>query len=348
MKSKISKWMCGLFLVTSVANGQVNIPAAINYQGKLTNPTDGKPVDSGVYHVEFRVWGHPTSTDASYAEWGRSFPVHVVTNGLFNILITNDGGELTNPTPQTNDLRQAFMGADRYLGLKITQGPTGSISAPEISPRQRLVSAPFAMHAQNCTEAYHSTFADEAEENFMVPGTVTIGGKTVISAQTDLRENLHVYKDTTVDGTLQVKGSLSVTDPSTVSGHGTIPLGGIIIWSGAASAIPSGWALCDGGSHSGHVTPDLRDRFLVGAGSDYSVGATGGEKRVTLTEGQMPKHHHAYSSRTDDHGYLAAEHDNQGYWKGRKENSDTNWAGNDESHENRPPFYALCYVMRVK
>jgi len=146
-----------------IAHGQVDIPAAINYQARLTNPSDGKPVESGVYQIEFRVWGHPTSDDAGYAIWGRSFPVHVVTNGLFNILLSNDGGPLTNPTPQTNDIRQAFQGADRYLGLRVIQGPDGSHNEPEIKPRQRLVSAPYAMHAQNCTDAYQAELADVAD-----------------------------------------------------------------------------------------------------------------------------------------------------------------------------------------
>lgn len=51
-----------------------------------------------------------------------------------------------------------------------------------------------------------------------------------------------------------------------------VPTGVILLWSGAVAAIPSGWALCDGTLG----TPDLRDRFLVGAGGAYAVGATGG------------------------------------------------------------------------
>src|SRR5690606_16720903 len=52
--------------------------------------------------------------------------------------------------------------------------------------------------------------------------------------------------------------------------------------------IPEGWALCDGTNG----TPDLRDRFIVGAGREYAVGARGGAKEVTLTTAQMPKHSH--------------------------------------------------------
>src|SRR3990172_3920103 len=63
-----------------------------------------------------------------------------------------------------------------------------------------------------------------------------------------------------------------------VEGSG-IPSGGIILWSGPADQIPSGWALCDGANG----TPDLRDRFVVGAGGGYEIGATGGEAKHPLT-----------------------------------------------------------------
>jgi len=76
-----------------------------------------------------------------------------------------------------------------------------------------------------------------------------------------------------------------------------VPFGAIILWSG--SEIPSGWALCDGTNG----TPDLRDRFVVGAGSTYSVGDTGGSFTTdghTLTEAEMPSHAHAVNY--DDSG----------------------------------------------
>lgn len=68
-----------------------------------------------------------------------------------------------------------------------------------------------------------------------------------------------------------------------------VPQGGIILWSGAVDNIPTGWALCNGSNG----TPDLRDRFIVGAGSTYSVGNTGGANSVTLTAAQMPTHNHS-------------------------------------------------------
>ncbi|MBI4847050.1 MAG: hypothetical protein HY808_00530 [Nitrospirae bacterium] len=89
------------------------------------------------------------------------------------------------------------------------------------------------------------------------------------------------------------------------AGNG-VPKGGIIMWSGSVADIPAGWALCDGANG----TPNLRDRFVVGAGSGYAVGASGGYASInlqhshsinnhthttenhTLTINEMPSHNH--------------------------------------------------------
>jgi hypothetical protein len=70
------------------------------------------------------------------------------------------------------------------------------------------------------------------------------------------------------------------------------PSGGIIMWSGSIASIPSGWLLCNGSSG----TPDLRDRFVVGAGSTYAVNATGGATTVTLSTVNLPSHTHSISA----------------------------------------------------
>jgi hypothetical protein len=95
---------------------------------------------------------------------------------------------------------------------------------------------------------------------------------------------------------------LATTAFVTTAVSAAFPTGGIILWSGSIAAIPSGWALCNGSNG----TPDLRNRFVVGAGSTYAVDATGGSTTTTatgsisgstagtaLTEAQMPKHFHA-------------------------------------------------------
>lgn len=67
-------------------------------------------------------------------------------------------------------------------------------------------------------------------------------------------------------------------DTHLAGGGAHVPLGGIVMWSGSAASVPSGWHVCDGTSG----TPDLRDKFVVGAGGDYAVGDTGGNATANL------------------------------------------------------------------
>lgn len=87
-----------------------------------------------------------------------------------------------------------------------------------------------------------------------------------------------------------------------------MPLGAIIAY-GAGTA-PSGWHLCDGTAHGSTAlqgligspnAPDLRDRFIAGAGSTYAIGATGGVATVTLTAAQsgLPGHSHTVTLTAD-------------------------------------------------
>ena len=70
---------------------------------------------------------------------------------------------------------------------------------------------------------------------------------------------------------------------------GQIPVGLIAMWSGESNNIPNSWALCDGSNG----TPDLRNRFIVVSGCNYSVGNSGCSDTVTLSTDQMPSHNHS-------------------------------------------------------
>jgi len=125
-----------------------------------------------------------------------------------------------------------------------------------------------------------------------------------------------------------------------------IPSGIITMWSGFITAIPSGWTLCDGTNS----TPDLRNRFVVGAGDEYSENDTGGEDSVTLTENEIPSHNHgiparsiANASGSGDANRLARANDSSGT---AYTFSNMNDAGGDQAHENRPPYFALAYIMK--
>ncbi len=89
---------------------------------------------------------------------------------------------------------------------------------------------------------------------------------------------------------------------------GTIPIGGIIIWTG--STVPAGWALCDGNNApNGASTPDLQDRFIKGAGS-VAVGTTGGATTTGSTTSGLPAHSHSGPSHT--HSGPSHTHTQQG------------------------------------
>lgn len=151
---------------------------------------------------------------------------------------------------------------------------------------------------------------------------------------------------------------------NTASTH-YVPSGGIILWSGSTASIPAGWHLCDGSNG----TPNLQDQFVVGAGNSYAVGATGGADTVTLSTSQMPSHTHTFSGTTDgigDHthsipdgsGVDGAQALEAGGVVGTIQSGaagahshtfsgTTASEGSGSGHENRPPYYALAYIMKA-
>ena len=199
-----------------------------------------------------------------------------------------------------------------------------------------------------------------------------------------------------------------------IANQGTIPIGGIIMWSGSIATIPDDWSLCDGTSG----TPNLVDRFIVGAGDTYAVNDTGGADSVSLSTAQIPSHNHSFSATTNttgSHSHSASTdaagshthtggtnsagahtHDaagpeaqaatgtgvfGAGTGNARTVGSNgahahslsinaagshshsvsvtsagdhshtvsgtTGTSGSGNAHENRPPYYALAYIMRV-
>jgi microcystin-dependent protein len=119
------------------------------------------------------------------------------------------------------------------------------------------------------------------------------------------------------------------------------PSGVITLWSGSIASIPSGWYLCDGNNS----TPNLRDRFVVGAGSSYAVGDTGGEATHVLTVGEMPAHKHALGYSFSN-GTVVSEVRSGDTSGASPDSSMMENTGGGAAHENRPPYYALAYMMK--
>jgi hypothetical protein len=132
----------------------------------------------------------------------------------------------------------------------------------------------------------------------------------------------------------------------------TLPTGMILLWSGSLGSIPSGYVICDGTNS----TPDLRDRFIIGAGSTYSVAATGGS-----TDAIVVSHTHTLTDPGHTHGIAGpsanvATNSNQSYPTGSTTNvvsgSATTGitiasAGTSGTNANLPPYYALAYIMKT-
>ena len=119
---------------------------------------------------------------------------------------------------------------------------------------------------------------------------------------------------------------------STVS----IPVGGIIMWSGAISAIPTGWTLCNGTAG----TPNLTDRFVIHADSD-----SGGTNDVGDTGGASTHAHPAAASGGPSATVLVD--DNSGgtdYQVGSETHTHTTTVA---AASNVPKYYALAYIMKT-
>ena len=160
-----------------------------------------------------------------------------------------------------------------------------------------------------------------------------------------------------------------IVTATSFSGVGAFVSGMIILWSGAADAIPSGFVLCNGSNG----TPDLRGRFVVGysdTDGDYDVNDTGGSKDNTLSVSQLPSHNHSFSgSASHNHTHTKATHpsgsgpeqNQSGGPEDRTNFGDTGTTstatvtisgttgntGSGSAIENRPPYHALCYIMKT-
>jgi microcystin-dependent protein len=124
------------------------------------------------------------------------------------------------------------------------------------------------------------------------------------------------------------------------------------MWFGALTDVPGGWHICNGKEQ----TPDLVNKFAMGAGSNGMLGSTGGESKVTLTTEQIPKHSHNLSN-TVYKWHRSFEGDDSepraltNYKAGSDQDpylSKTETIGEGLSHENLPPYVGLFFIMKVR
>jgi microcystin-dependent protein len=241
------------------------VPDRMNYQGILltgqgipiTVPTD----------VEFRIWDSPTLTETNGLKWGRMFRVTPDTNGVFNVVLSQEGAPLSG-APDVN-LAGVFTGTgsdSRYLELTV-------VGSTAIRPRQRFVASPYAFLAYDLTP----------RQDFTVGGVLTAGGAANVGSLNTpgaVTATTMTVRGAGSVGTLTATGA--VTAASFVgSGAGLTeintnnlvqqivealcPPGTIVAFAG--TNIPSGWLLCDGRGLAQSAYPRLFSAISTNWGS---------------------------------------------------------------------------------
>lgn len=183
-------------------------------------------------------------------------------------------------------------------------------------------------------------------DGFVVGGAFTCSGAAVFSS------TVTAPTPTTGDN------STKVATTAFVQGAG-LPSGCIVLWSGSVASIPSGWYLCNGANG----TPDLRNRFIVGAGSTYSVGGTGGSADAIVVS-----HTHTATDSGHTHSFTAIAQagadggsgalvggiqntSNDGSYTGTTGSGtasiSVSTTGSSGTNANLPPYYALAYIMKA-
>lgn len=138
-----------------------------------------------------------------------------------------------------------------------------------------------------------------------------------------------------------------------------LPTGMILLWSGSIGSIPAGFLLCDGTNS----TPDLRNRFVVGAGSSYSVNQTGGSADAIVVSHTHtatsvvtdPGHTHSVPSGGSVSSTIRYETSGAAFSAAQTTGTSTTaitvattnaTAGTSGTGANIPPYFALCYIMK--
>lgn len=275
--------------------------------------------------------------------------------GDSGIIYSNGGGSTAAVVNLTNDFAMSSVnitgGAITNTAISGATVTGGTIDGTPVGGTTRASGAFTTLNANGTTTLSGALNAS---------GTSTFSATTIISGQVGLGGTNYGTAGQVL--TSAGAGAAPVWANS-------FPSGGIIMWSGSIVSIPSGWALCDGTNG----TPDLRNRFVVGAGSTYAVGATGGSDSVTLSEANLPAHTHTFSGTTStdgahSHTISGSNFDNGdpgslcltaagGYWgdtttgtagsHAHSFSGTTSSVGSGTAVENRPPYYALAYIMKV-
>ena len=249
-----------------------------------------------------------------------------------------------------------------YVNALVTSNPASTDGLAQADDHIRLIKTTLKNTLPSVTGAIT---ASHSELNVLDGATATTAELNVLSGLTATTAELNV-----LDGITASTAELNYTDGVTsniqtqLNTIQVIPSGVIMLWSGAANAIPTGYVICDGSNS----TPNLRNSFVIGAGGTYAVGATGGSANAivvdhthTGTTNTTGAHTHLIPHNYDSGtaGNYISGNDGPNNIAGSSNQSGMSSAG-DHSHTltisntgssgtnaNLPPYYALCYIMKT-
>jgi len=203
------------------------------------------------------TWGSTTNTNLGTL-------VEDAISGYETVSVTTANQAFTYADGAADQARNAM------LALSTTTAANFNVYAPP-SPKTYIIvnSSAYTATIYNSTVVGNTTAAGT--------GVAVPAGKrmTVLSDGTNFST---IYAATAGAADTQSPGTNNTTIATTafvqtaLGSIVSIPAGLITMWSGSVASIPAGWVICDGTNS----TPDLRNRFIVGAGSTYAVAATGG------------------------------------------------------------------------
>lgn len=308
------------------------VPAGFAYQGVLSDPVTG-PL-AGEQTVTFRLFDE---VSGGVPLWETNQMVVCSPEGLFHAWL--EGGE---------EMTDAFLESGdgpfgRYLELEV-EGHGGAIA-----PRVEFTASPQALLA-------HS--ARQSVADFPVAGDLAVAATNGVSRVAATSRfggkasftNLHVGGNATWTGSAPSMKVDGPVEAGTLEVPGCLAAGSIAMWAGDPHSIPEGWALCDGSNG----TPDLRDLFLVGVGDDrqgqvYRYGDVGGADAVALESSQIPAHHHGMDAPDEQQEYVVGNPSwgDEVLYALADALQETDPAGEGKAHENRPPYCALYFIMKL-
>jgi len=235
--------------------------------------------------VKGRVTGATTTAIDSTAITNGSASVAVASNGP----ITATGNLVVTGTVDGRD-----VAADGTKLDGIESNATGDQTAAEI---RSLVES--ASDSNVFTDADHSKLngiesgatADQTAAEILTAIKTVDGSGSGLDADALDGQSASFYRNAS---NLE-SGTISASRLPTIN---SVPTGAIFLWSGAANNLPTGYVLCNGSNS----TPNLQNRFVIGAGDSYAVDATGGATTVTLATANLPSHTHSTGNHTHSVG----------------------------------------------